>query len=129
MRGKNQQLLLSRNTPLYIQLYIAYNLGKVFGFDHEQHERRFSAKVHWFDAGSKLFRRNADLQYYSQLISELHSTLRLTSPRARAVLAYVILFDLGEVPTDMQRLLIGLKASKSLVAGDEQLHQPRGKST
>ena len=97
MRGKIQQLLLARNTPLYLQLIIAYHLGKSFGFDHETRERRFSANVWGFFATSKLFQRGSDLQYYSQLVSELHSTLRLVSSRARAVLAYIILFHFNQV--------------------------------
>jgi hypothetical protein len=35
MRAKNQQQLLARNTPLFLQLHIAYHVGKVFGFEHQ----------------------------------------------------------------------------------------------
>jgi hypothetical protein len=37
------------------------------------------------------------LQVYSDLISELHSALRLNSSKARAVLAYVITFNFNQV--------------------------------
>jgi hypothetical protein len=55
--------------------------------------KRFSAKLQWFNSISQLFKPSVDLQYYSQLLSELHSSLRLNSSRARAVLAYVIMFN------------------------------------
>ena len=101
MKGKNQQLLLSRNAPLFLQLYLAYHFGKVFGFEHQNkndfHSKRYSAKLRWFNSISHLFERSADLQYYSQLLTELHSSLRLSSSKARAVLAYVIMFNFDQV--------------------------------
>ena len=97
MRPKNQQQLLARNTPLFLQLHLAYHIGKVFGFEHQNNNnykcKRFSAKLQWFNSISQLFKPSADLQYYSQLLSELHSSLRLNSSKARAVLAYVIMFN------------------------------------
>jgi hypothetical protein len=92
-------MLLARNTPLYLQLLAAYNLGNAFGFEDENRGRQFSAKVSAFVADAGLFQPGADLKYYIRLISMLHSTLRLTSSRARAVLAYIILFHFSQVKT------------------------------
>lgn len=107
LRKKDQRQLLARNTPLYIQLYMAFYFSTPKGSHLLGHIREVSQNPghitsnfdrdsliynQWFNAINMIFKSGANIHYYAQLFESLKA-LRLSCAKVRAVLSYIILFD------------------------------------
>ena len=111
----DQLILLARNAPLYIQLCLGtylsspsykhqYCLLEIYNQlcsdqDSSVPEKNYEGNyvdLKRFNAITRLFRSNADLDHYGQLIDQVKNLNPLTCSRFRAVLAYAILFDCDE---------------------------------
>ena len=115
----DQLLLLARNGPLYIQLCLGTYLSSpsykhqyclldiynqiysdnLTGLDSPGLETKYEGNyidLKRFNAITRLFRTNADLEHFGQLIDQVKTLNPLTCSRFRAVLAYAILFDCDE---------------------------------
>ncbi len=103
-----QNMLLSRNSDLFIQLFLGFYLGCSSGVEQLQIVQTFlslpvSPKVHSFPrfltlhqfiAVSNLFKANEDFNLYHRLILRLKNVC-LTNVTELALLASFILFDFG----------------------------------
>lgn len=102
----DQQKILAKNTPLFIQLYIGQFLlveprhspatadkhpKKVWinNFDQNRYLERFNAATNLFVPG-------ADLHEYGNCIAKLKDLPELTTFRQKAIVAHVILFSVDE---------------------------------
>jgi hypothetical protein len=102
----DQKQLIDRNTPLYIQLLIASyfgaengaeQLGFILDFcpnatDVDSTREAFFMSLQNFNTISKLFKFDADLMYFCDLIAKVRS-VGLVGIEQQALMAYLVLFD------------------------------------
>jgi len=102
----NQKKLIDRNTPLFIQLFIASYFGAENGVkqleliqnfcqsssaNHSDREAFFMSLQN-FNTISQLFKFDSDLAYFCNLIEKIRS-VNLVGIEQQAMLAYMVLFD------------------------------------
>ena len=106
----DQRLLLARNTALYIQLYMGCFFGAPCGAQQKELIQKYHIitrkmklleytrvpetciNMFQFNSVTRLFREDADLDTYANLI-EVFTKIKMTNLEARAIVSYLILFD------------------------------------
>lgn len=92
LRKRDQRHLLSRNTPLYIQLYLSFYfstpkgsqlLEHIQGSNSHQFDRNCLVFIQWFNAINAIFKSGANINEYAQLFATLNA-LRLSCSKVRA---------------------------------------------
>lgn len=104
----DQRLLLARNSPLYIQLYMGCYFGAATGVrqkdlikqyqiitKHKETTNSNYINLFQFNAMIKLFREDADLDGYIRQV-DVFKTQEFTTIETRSLLSYMILFDHDE---------------------------------
>ena len=101
----DQRVLLARNTPLFVQLFIGSHLltqsshstkTKAEGsFGKKAWLSNFFQNMHLekFNSMTKLFHPGTDLDHYARLINKLHGLPTLSLSEQTSVFAFIILFD------------------------------------
>ena len=91
MNFTNRKRLLERNTPLYIQLRLGSYLSKNPFSSNPKKANNFT-NFKRLASQFELFRPDANLEEYEQLLDQLQTVTFLNRPDQRSLLAYVVLF-------------------------------------
>jgi len=107
---EDQEKLLSKNTPLFVQFYLGQNLlvesrhRKKEDVDNEE-ESNWKKKKVWmnnfaqrvvlerFNSMTNLFASGSDLDDYGKMISQLKGLAELVTPEQMAILTYTLVFN------------------------------------